>query len=129
MSISADMFETLFNSYSSICLRLKSRASNPRPAGQKWPAKGFKMAHERFLRWLVDWCLRADVVICRKKPQNPFFKTFFLVFTCFLAENTDQILAKTFFFFFLVFTYKFWLAKLLEQQIWPAAEKGWTPLT
>ena len=34
--------------------QLTARASNPQPAGQKWLAKGFKMAHERFLRWLVD---------------------------------------------------------------------------
>ena len=114
----------------------KPRASNLRPAGQKWPAKGFKMAHQRFLGWLVDWCFRADVVSCRKIPQNPSFKTpiksewrlFFWAFIYFLAENTDEIWAKTFFFFFGLHTINFGSPNFWKQQIWPAAEKGWMPM-
>ena len=81
------------------------------------PAKGFKVARQRFLHWLVDWCFRADVVssrneslnfllgewnlrrnLLRRNPSEWSF-SFFLVFTCSLAERTDQICLKTFFFF------------------------------
>ena len=51
-------------------VKTTSGASNTRPAGHKWPAKGFKVARQRFLHWLVDWCFRAVVVSCRNESLN-----------------------------------------------------------
>ena len=62
-----------------------SRASNTRPTGHKWPAKGFCVG------WLVDASALTLWV-----AENPT-KSFFLVFTYFSAEKNDQICAKTFF--------------------------------
>ena len=120
-------------------------ASNTRPAPKvsKWPAKDF------YIGWLID---PFALTRC-SKLQKQFLKLLYLRFgehhkihrnwwTGFWRKKPIQSEWRPFFFWRtpqnpsedLSFgrrrlpKTKFWPAKILEHQIWPATEKSWTPL-